>query len=119
MGRYLPHDHGNKDIEQLQIQLDKLENFRILSDIFKHLGDSTRVRLFWTLCHVEECVLNLSTMMGMSSPAISHHLRSLKDAGLITSRRSGKEVYYKAADTQVAHLLHAAIEKAMAISCPK
>ncbi len=41
----------------------------------------------------------------MSSPAASHHLRSLRDSRLIVSRRAGKEVYYKASDTEESLLL--------------
>ena len=54
----------------------------------------------------------------MTSPAVSHHLRQLKSSGLIVSRRVGKEVYYKAADTEQAQLLHEIIEKLVEISCP-
>ena len=78
-----------------------------------------RVRIFWLLCHCEECVQNISALMEMSSPAVSHHLRGLKDNGLIVSRRVGKEVFYKAADTDQSRLLHIMIEKVMAISCPE
>lgn len=56
--------------------------------------------------------------MDMSSPAISHHLRLLKACGLITSRRNGKEMYYKAADTEIVSELHYAIDKIAAITCP-
>lgn len=73
---------------------------------------------FWLLCHCEECVINLSSIVGMSSPAVSHHLRQLKSSGLIVSRRDGKEVYYKAATTEQAQLLHQIIEKMVEISCP-
>ena len=58
-------------------------------------------------------------MMDMSSPAVSHHLRQLRSAGLIVSRREGKEVYYKAADTAQARLFHRLIEELLEISCPK
>ena len=54
----------------------------------------------------------------MSSPAVSHHLRQLKIAGLIVSRRHGKEVYYKAAETEQAQLLHHIIEQMIRITCP-
>ena len=66
-----------------------------------------------------ECVLNLSVMMDMSSPALSHHLKLLKACGLITSRREGKEVYYRAADTAQAQTLHHMTEDAAEIACPK
>ncbi|MCF0229426.1 MAG: winged helix-turn-helix transcriptional regulator, partial [Parasporobacterium sp.] len=80
----LPHDHGtHHNIEQLQKHLCNIENFQIIADVFRQLGDTTRVRIFWLLCHFEECVVNIAAMMQMSSPAVSHHLRSLRDSGLI------------------------------------
>ena len=63
--------------------------------------------------------MNLSALVGMSSPAASHHLRQLKDSGLIVSRRVGKEVYYRAADTEVAQLLHQIIERTVEVTCPQ
>lgn len=119
----LPHDHGSHgkehDLSALQTQLQRAEDFQILAEIFRQLGDPTRVRIFWLLCHWEECVINLSAMLDMSSPAISHHLRPLRNSGLIVSRREGKEVYYRAADTPQSQLLHHMIEQVMDIACPK
>ena len=116
----LPHDHGNrKRAAALQKQLRRGGSFDTVAEIFRMLDDGSRVRIFWLLCHCEECVLNISAMTELSSPAVSHHLRLLKDAGLIVSRREGKEVYYSAADTPTVKLLHSVIEKAMEISCPE
>jgi len=114
---HLPHDHGNR--ENLQQQLRRTEDFRSLAEIFSQLGDGTRMRIFWLLCHCEECVLNIGAMMEMSSPAVSHHLRILKQSGLIVSRRVGKEVFYKAAQTPTAQMLHRMTEEAMEIHCPR
>ena len=61
----------------------------------------------------------ISAVMDLSSPAVSHHLRPLKNSGLIVSRREGKEVYYRAADTAQSRLLHQMIEQVMAIACPE
>ena len=113
----LPHDHGQK-IEHNFDHMPQTEDFQIVADIFKKLDDTSRLRIFWLLCHCEECVINLSAILGMSSPAISHHLKLLKASGLIESRREGKEVYYKAADTSQSRFLHTTIEKLMEISCP-
>lgn len=114
----LPHNHGNTDeLISIQEQLSKIEHFQMVSEIFRQLSDTTRIRLFWLLCHCEECVVNLSYLMDMSSPAISHHLRPLKNSGLIVSRREGKEVYYRAADTAQSHLLHEMIEQVMEFTC--
>ena len=118
--KLLPHDHGNsRKAAQLKSQLSRSEQFETVASVFSLLDDSSRVRIFWLLCHCEECVLNISVMADMSSPAVSHHLRLLKDAGLVVSRRDGREVYYRAADTAESRLLHSIIEKVMSISCPK
>ena len=114
---HLPHDHGQA-IEKSFEHMPNTEDFQTVSDIFKQLGDGSRIKIFWILCHCEECVINLSSMVEMSSPAVSHHLGQLKAAGLIVSRRDGKEVYYRAADNQEAELLHHMIEKLVEISCP-
>ena len=113
----LPHDHG-QPIEQEFEHMPKEEEFQLVADIFKQLGDANRIRIFWLLCHCEECVINLSSLVGMTSPAVSHHLRQLKSSGLILSRRGGKEVYYRAADTEQAQLLHHMIEDLVEIACP-
>lgn len=113
----LPHDHG-AGIERIAAQLPESADFGLLAELFRQLSDPTRIRIFWLLCHCEQCVLNLSAVMEMSSPAVSHHLRLLKSAGLIVSRREGKEVYYKAADSDTAGALHEMIETLMTISCP-
>ena len=90
----------------------------LVADLFRQLSDPSRMRIFWILCHCEECVINLSAMMEMSSPAVSHHLKLLKSAGLIVSRREGKEVYYKAAESEKVHEMHRMMESLMEISCP-
>lgn len=55
----------------------------------------------------------------MTSPAVSHHLRLLKASGLIISRRDGKEMYYKAAETELAQMLHHTVETLGRITCPR
>ena len=52
------------------------------------------------------------------SPAVSHHLKLLKSADLIVSRRDGKEVYYTAANTEEAQKLHEMIETFVEMNCP-
>lgn len=105
----LPHHHCEWNPELNKVA--DIDSFQKAADIFRLLGDGSRLRIFWLLCHCEECVINISALVNMSSPAVSHHLRQLKISGLITSRRDGKEMYYKAADTEESKVLHLAIEK--------
>ena len=90
---------------------------KLLADAMKKLGDPSRLRIFWLLCHTEECVIDIAAIVNMTSPAVSHHLRLLKNAGLITSRREGKEMFYKAADTKLSQALHLIIEQIADITC--
>lgn len=117
----LPHDHGMHTAELLQeidIRPDDA-TFEKAADTFSLLADSSRLRIFTLLCHTEECVVNIAAAVGMSSPAVSHHLRILKSAGLIESRKDGKEVHYKLADDAEAKLLHAAVDSVLHIKCPE
>ena len=111
------HHHGEEEYTSLRGHLSEIKKFETVAEIFKQVSDPTRLRIFWLLCHCEECVLNISAMMQMSSPAVSHHLRALKTGGLITSRRLGKEVYYKASENAQSRMLHEMIESVMEISC--
>ena len=113
----LPHSHDLREQNVLTHMPDG-ETISTVAEAMKLLGDPSRLRIFWILCHCEECVLNIADMTGMSSPAVSHHLRLLKSGGLIESRRSGKEMYYRAAETELAQALHRASEQVAKISCP-
>jgi len=114
---HLPHNHG-QHTQKVLAQFPDIQDFESSAELFTQLSDTTRLRLFWLLCHCEECVINLSAIMDMSSPAISHHLKLLKSAGLIVSRREGKEVYYSIADNTKAQALHHSLERILSISCP-
>lgn len=116
----LPHDHGHNNNEELiRKHLPGEAEIAGVSEAMKQLGDPSRLRIFWLLCHCEECVLNIAAIVNMTSPAVSHHLRILKSNGLIVSRREGKEMYYRTADTELAQMLHHMIEKLGKITCPE
>lgn len=115
----LPHFHDeNESAEKLCLHINKNDGFNSAADIFSQLSDPARVRIFWLLCHCEECVMNISAIMRMSSPAVSHHLKCLKESGLLISRKNSREVYYKASDSEESRLLHIMIEKILEMKCP-
>ncbi len=115
---HLPHQH-DLNAEKLFDHMPAQEEFIGAAELFRLMSDGTRIRLFWLLCHCEECLLDLSAMMEMSSPALSHHLKMLKAARLITARREGKEVYYRAAENPRADALHHMIEEVAEMACPE
>ena len=64
---HLLHDHG-QTIEQELERMPSVENFQTVADIFKQLGDGSRIRIFWLLCHCEDCAISLSAMVDMIRP---------------------------------------------------
>jgi len=68
-----------------------------LARSFKALGDPTRVRLLSLIAGSdagEACICNLTGPVGLSQPTVSHHMRMLVDAGLVTREQRGKWAYY-------------------------
>ena len=114
----LPHHHDDESNNIIQ-HFPDAHVIEAVAEAMKQLGDPSRLRIFWFLCHTQECVLDIAAAVEMSSPAVSHHLRLLKAAGLIVSHRSGKEMFYKAADTPLVDYLHHTIEELGDISCPR
>lgn len=81
-----------------------------LADFFKIFGDSTRIRILCALFDGELCVCDIAETLGMTISAISHQLRVLKQARLVTWRRAGKTVYYALADDHIHLILDQGIE---------
>ena len=72
-----------------------------LAELFKVFGDSTRIRILFVLFQSEMCVCDLAQSLNMNQSAISHQLKILKQAKLVTGRREGKSVIYSLADEHV------------------
>ena len=72
-----------------------------LSDLFKVFGDTTRMRILYSLFESELCVCAIAELLGMTQSAISHQLKVLRDNKLVASRREGKTIYYFLADDHV------------------
>lgn len=75
------------------------------AEIFKVLGDPTRLCLLFALMQEELCVCDLAEFVNASQSAVSHQLRLLRNARLVRSRREGKMIYYQLDDDHVRHLL--------------
>ena len=76
-----------------------------LSDIFKVLGDASRLRIVYALAIRELCVCDIAHLLGTSISAVSHQLRVLRNLKLVKHRKEGKMVYYSLDDECVETLL--------------
>src|SRR5690625_3117735 len=107
------NDCGQLDLLQPgaeEILREKLLAVAGLSEIFKALGDETRTRIVYLLSLRELCVHDIASVMEMSLPAVSHHLRLLKLLRLVKHRREGRHVYYSLDDEHVLELIRVAKE---------
>ena len=110
----LPHHHG--DAERyilLNEELNQNEQISSVAELFRQMADPVRVRIYLLLSRGEECVINISALLGMTSPAVSHHLRTMKECGLLDSRRDGKEVYYQISERAEAVLFREMLKTLM------
>lgn len=114
---HLPHDHGH-NTEHILEHMPCPEAASEAASLFSLLGDSSRIRIFWLLCHSEECVCNIAAAVGMSDAAVSHHLKLLRLHSMISSRRLGKEIHYTLADNDRARFAHHILDNYFRINCP-
>jgi ArsR family transcriptional regulator len=80
-----------------------------VAKLFRVLGDDTRLQILALLRIREACVCELVELFGISQPAISEHLRRLREAGLVEDERRGMWVFYRRA-AQIPAFVHAALE---------
>ncbi len=81
--------------------LPSRKEIEIAADLFKLCGDATRVGILCALSRHRLCVSELAAVLEMTSSAISHQLRLLKQTGLVRARRAGKSVVYSIADPHI------------------
>ncbi len=97
-------------IKKVKSQLPADDELLNLSELFKILGDHTRIRILNSLLLSELCVCDLTVLLDMSQSAISHQLRILRTARIVKFRREGKNVYYSLDDDHVSTLLRQGLD---------
>lgn len=91
------------------VELDDQTSQR-LADIFKILGDPTRIKLLALLTSDEMRVSDIASALDMGQSAISHQLRVLRNARLVKFRKEGKEAWYSLDDDHVVKLMKQGLE---------
>lgn len=91
----------NDTVSMVRSQMPDEEKLFDLADLFKLFCDSTRLKIICALFSAELCVCDIADLLDMSSSAVSHQLRLLKQSRLVKSRRAGKSVFYSLDDEHV------------------
>ena len=94
------HNH-EAILSAVKIELPTEELLCDLADLFKLFGDTTRMRILFSLFESEMCVCAIAELLHMTQSAISHQLKVLKEGKLVDCRRDGKTIYYFLADNHV------------------
>lgn len=103
--------HAHPEIvEKVKSEMPEENNLFDLAELFKVFGDSTRIKILYTLSISEMCVCDIAQILGMTISAISHQLKILRQASLVGSRRVGKTIFYFLADDHVNLILNQGYE---------
>lgn len=94
--------HVHEDVvTRLGSRMPESSRLEDVAELFKMFGDPTRARICCALSMEELCVCDLTALLGMKQPAVSHQLRLLKAVRLVRSRKQGREVYYSLDDQHI------------------
>jgi len=86
------------------------EAFSLLAQTFQALGDTRRVQIVYALTKGEKSVGVLAECLGVSQPAVSHHLRTLRNLRLVRTRKEGRNTYYALDDHHIDGLMREGLE---------
>lgn len=81
-----------------------------LADLFKIIGDSTRIRIVSALIAGELCVCDIASVLDMTVSAVSHQLRVLRQSKIVRTRREGKQIFYSIEDNHIGILISVGLE---------
>jgi len=86
------------------------DTFIKLSELFKVLGDLTRIKVIYALFKKELCVCDIAEILQMTQSSISHQLRILRSFRLVKYRKEGKVVYYSLDDDHISEIFNSGLE---------
>jgi ArsR family transcriptional regulator len=81
-----------------------------VAELFRAFSDTSRVRIMSALVDGEKNVSALAGIVGISESAVSHHMRGLRQMGLVQARRDGKEVNYRVEDEHIIALFQQGVK---------
>lgn len=100
-------------VQAVELDMPDEESLYDLAELFKVFGDTTRIKILYTLFKSEMCVCDIAEILNMTQSAISHQLKVLKQAKLIRNRREGKQVIYSLDDGHISNIISLGLEHIM------
>ena len=100
----------NSIVDAVSMDMPDEEVLYDLAELFKVFGDTTRIKILYTLFEADMCVCDIAEILHMTQSAISHQLKILKNAKLVKNRRDGKQIIYALDDEHVGSIIKMGIE---------
>jgi len=99
--------------EQIRARLPSEDEAADIAAVFTHLSDSTRVKLLSMLATSDLCVCEMADLLGMSQPAVSHHLRILRQCDVVRFRKWGQRTMYYLSDNEIGSTIRQLLQVVM------
>ena len=103
-------DERDDIVEKVSEQQPDDEILYDLAELFKVFGDSTRIKILYSMFENELCVNDIARLLNLSQSSVSHQLRILKTSKLVKFRREGKSIYYSLDDEHVRAIISMGME---------
>ena len=101
---------SQEDLQKVSDSMPDEDLLFDLAELYKIFGDSTRIKILFSLLGRELSVSDIAEVLKMTQSAISHQLRVLKTNGLVRYRREGKSLIYALSDEHVSKILNMGLE---------
>lgn len=109
-GAEIEDDEHLATVEKVKAAMPDEDLLVDIAELFKVFGDSTRTKILAALSVSEMCVCCISSILNMTTSAVSHQLRILRQSKLVKTRRAGKEIYYALDDEHIGEIFNTALE---------
>ena len=97
-------------VERVRGKMPEGDDLNTLAGFYKLLADRTRMRILWALNFETMCVCDMAVLLGKTKSAISHQLKSLRLAKLVSYNKQGREVYYSLSNEHVKAIFKESLE---------
>jgi DNA-binding transcriptional ArsR family regulator len=101
---------NEKKVRQTVKTIPQPEIIEQMVDIFKAMGDPSRLKIVLALLNQEHCVCDIAVICNQTDSAISHQLRILRTMKIVKTRREGKSIYYSIDDDHVISLINMSLD---------